>query len=87
MGLDKVQYKVNLHYIFEQIASIRRKQEEELNQKYQASLSAFQINPCDNTRLTMERCNRDLELLYEDKVEGIILRTRAHWHKHGEKKQ
>ena len=84
---DWIKFNIRSNSIIfsKQIASIRRKQEEELNQKYQASLSAFQINPCDNTRVTMERCKRDLELLYEDKVEGIILRARARWHEHGEK--
>ena len=81
----KINIRSNSIIFSKQIASIRRKQEEELNQKYQASLSAFQINPCDNTRVTMERCKRDLELLYEDKVEGIILRARARWDEHGEK--
>ena len=43
----------------------------------------FQTNPCDNTRVIMERCKYDLEALYEDKVEGMILRARARWHEHG----
>ena len=33
----------------------------------------------------MERCKYNLEALYEDKVEGMILRARTRWHKHGEK--
>jgi len=45
----------------------------------------FQTNPCNNTRLALEKCKQDLEELYEDKVEGIILRARARWHEHGEK--
>ena len=31
-----------------------------------------------------EKCKQVLEALYEDKVEGIILRARARWHEHGE---
>ena len=33
----------------------------------------------------MERCKYDLEALYEDKVEGMILCATARWHEHGEK--
>ena len=33
--------------------------------------------PCDNTRVIMERCKHDLKALYEDKVEGMILRAKA----------
>ena len=46
----------------------------------------FQTNPCDSTRLALEKCKQGFEALYEDKVEGIILRARARWHEHGEKK-
>ena len=28
----------------------------------------FQTNPCNNTRLALEKCKQDLEALYEDKV-------------------
>ena len=45
----------------------------------------FQTNPCNNTRLALEKCKQDLEALYEDKVEEIIPRARAQWHEHGEK--
>ena len=44
----------------------------------------FQTNPCNITRLALEECKQDFEALYEDKVEGIILRERARWHEHGE---
>jgi len=45
----------------------------------------FQTNPCNNMRLALEKCKQDLEALYKDKVEEIILRSRAQWLKHGEK--
>ena len=38
----------------------------------------FQTNTFNNTRLALEKCKQDLEALYEDKVEGIILRARVH---------
>ena len=67
----------------EKVASKQR--ERELTDKYQESLAAFQDNPCDNTRITMERYKSELELMYDKKVEGLIIHARARWHEHGEK--
>ena len=68
-----------------QILKNRRKHEEDLTCRYQESPNAFQENPCDNTRITMERIKNELELLYDKKVEGIITWAKARWHEHGEK--
>ena len=84
---DWIKFNIRSHSIIfsKQIASIRRKQEEELNIRYQEAVLMFQTNPCDNTRLALEKCKQDFEAPYEKKVEGIILRARARWHEHGEK--
>ena len=63
----------------------RKSKEEELNLKYQALLQKFHDNPCETTRLKTEKVKSDLEALYDKKVEGIIIRSRARWHEHGEK--
>ena len=63
----------------------RRKYEEDLTCRYQESLNAFQENPCDNTRITMERIKTELEVLYDKKVKGIITQAKARGHEHGEK--
>ena len=55
------------------------------NLKYQALLKIFQDNPCETTRLETEKVKSELEALYDKKVEGIIIRSRARWHEHGEK--
>jgi len=67
------------------LSQIRQKSERELTNKYQESLAAYQDNPCDNTRITMERYKSELELKYDKKVEGLIIRARARWHEHGKK--
>lgn len=33
----------------------------------------------------MERYKSELELMYDKKVEGLIIQARARWHEHGEK--
>ena len=63
----------------------RKSKEEELNLKYQTLLQIFHDNPCETTRLETEKVKSDLEALYDKKVEGIIIRSRARWHEHGEK--
>ena len=67
------------------LSQIRQKRERELTGKYQEALAVFQDNPCDNTRITMEIWKSELELMYDEKVEGLIIRARARWHEHGEK--
>ena len=44
-----------------------------------------QDNPCETTRLKAEGVKSELEALYDENVEGIIIRSRARWHEHGEK--
>ena len=63
----------------------RRKLEEELNSKYQDALNRFQQNPSNDTKQEVEKLESELEALYDQKVEGIIVRSRARWHEHGEK--
>ena len=48
-------------------------------------LKIFQDNPCETTRLKAEGVKSELEALYDENVEGIIIRSRARWHEHGEK--
>ena len=76
---DWIKFKIRSNSIIfsKQIASIRRKREEELNKRYREAVLMFQTNPCDNMRLALEKCKQDFEALYEEKVEGIILRARA----------
>ena len=63
----------------------RRKLEEKLNSWYQDALNRFQQNPSNDTKQEVEKLKSELEALYEQKVEGIIVRSRARWHEHGEK--
>ena len=63
----------------------RRKLEEELNSKYQDALNRFQQNPSNDTKQEVEKPKSELEALYDQKAEGIIVRSRARWHEHGEK--
>ena len=61
------------------------KLEEELNSNYQDALNRFQQNPSNDTKQEVGKLKSELEALYDQKVEGIIVRSRAYWHEHGEK--
>ena len=84
---DYIKFKIRTDSIIfsKRLSQIGQKRERELIGKYQESLAAFQDNPCDNTRITMERYKSELELMYDKKVECLIIRARARWHEHGEK--
>lgn len=58
-----------------------------MNKHYHEAYASRMLhtNPCNNMHLALEKCKQDLEELYEEKVEGITLHSRARWHKHGEK--
>ena len=38
-----------------------------------------------DTKQEVEKLRSELEALYDQKVEGIIVRSRARWHEHDEK--
>ena len=52
----------------------RRKLEEELNSKYQDALNRLQQNPWNDAKQEVEKLKSELEALYDQKVEGIIVR-------------
>ena len=84
---DWIKFKIKMSSITfsKKISRERQKLEEELNLKYQHALKKFQQNPSDATKLEIEKLKREIETLYDEKVEGIIVRSRARWHEHGEK--
>ena len=57
-----------------------------MQKKYQDAQAYFEQNPCVETRKVLEECKMELERFYDKKTEGIIVRSRARWHEHGEKK-
>jgi len=76
---------MNLITLSKKISRERQKLEDEVNFKYQDALKRFQQNPSNATKLEIEKLKREIETLYDEKVEGIIVRPRARWHEHGEK--
>ena len=84
---DWLKFKIKTSSITysKKLAQERKKREEELNFKYQDALNKFQENASEITRLEMDKFKNELETLYDERVEGIAVRTRARWHEYGEK--
>ena len=47
---------------------------------------AFENNPSDSNATRFNAAQEQLEMFYEEKTKGIIIRARARWHEHGEKR-
>ena len=63
----------------------RREKEESLQKKFQAAQIQLQQNPCEEFEEILDKCKTELEKFYDEKANGLIVRSRARWHEHGEK--
>ena len=84
---DWIKYNIRLYSIdySKRRAKANREEEERMQKKYQDPQAFFEKNPCVETRKVLEECKMELERFYDKKTEGIIVRSRARWHEHGEK--
>ena len=63
----------------------RSEREKELQEQLADTKCAFETEP-SILNANLLNCAKDmLELFYEEKVKGIIIRAQARWHEHGEK--
>ena len=60
-------------------------EEQQQNRQFQEATAAYQNNPSQENLSVLNVLKEKMEHLYERKVEGIIIRSRARWHEHGEK--
>ena len=81
----KFKIKTNSISLSKKISRDRQDLENKLNTKYQDALKNVQENPSNVTKLEIEKLKSEMERLYEEKVERIIVRSRARWQEHGEK--
>ena len=67
-------------------AKVRNEQEKELQKDLDNAKVSFETNPNDSNSNLLNTAKEKLETFYKEKVKGIIIRARARWHEHGEKK-
>jgi hypothetical protein len=56
------------------------------NKQFQEAASTYQNSPNQDNLSALSVLKEKMEQLYEKKVEGIIVRSRARWHEDEEKK-
>jgi len=59
--------------------------ENHLQEKYSKAKKEFEGDPNNLDGDILNYAKEDLELFYEEKVKGIIIRARARWYEHSEK--
>ena len=84
---DWLTYNIRAHTIqlSKQKARERNEREQKLQEEYAKAKFIFETDPNDQNANTLNSAKDTLELFYEEKVKGIIIRARACWHKQGEK--
>ena len=60
-------------------------EEWKINREFQEVSLAFQNNPSQENLSTLNVLKKKIEQMYDKKVEGIIIRSRARWYEHREK--
>ena len=63
----------------------RKEKEKLLNIEHHEAYVSFQNNPSQENLAALNVVKENLEKLYEENIEDIIVRSRARWHEHGEK--
>ena len=69
-----------------ELAGTKREKEESLQKKFQVAQIQLQQNPCEEFQKILDKCKTELEKFYDEKASGLIVRSRARWHEHGEKR-
>jgi len=55
------------------------------NEQLQNAHLVFQNDPSEENLVALNVLKERMDKMYEEEVEGIIIRSRARWHEHGEK--
>ena len=84
---DWIKYNIRVHAIrhSKQKAMERKEKETNLQKEFEIAKQIFDSDPNDINVNALNSTKEKLELLYEEKIQGIIIRARARWWEHGEK--
>jgi len=66
-------------------AKLKYEKEQRIQQELKDANKLFEDDPSSSNRLRLDEIKEKLELLYEEKVKGIVIRARARWHEYGER--
>ena len=84
---DWLKYNVRAYSIqySKRKARERKEKEKRLQEQCTTAKCTFETNPNKLKANLLNSAKDMLELFYEEKVKGIIIRARARWHEHGDK--
>ena len=84
---DWIKYNIRLHAISysKEKAKLKYEKEQRIQQELKDANRLFENDPSASNRLRLDEIKEKLELLYEEKVKGIVIRARARWHEYGER--
>ena len=84
---DWTKYKIRAHAIqhSKRKAMERKEKETNLQEEFAKAKQLFDSDPNATNANALNSAKEKLELLYEEKLQGIIIRARARWWEHGEK--
>ena len=84
---DWIKYNIRVDTIrhSKQKAMKRKAKETNLQREFEKAKQIFDSDPDDINANALNSTKEKLEPLYEKKIQGIIIRARARWWKHGEK--
>ena len=89
----KKNYQINeafgtgLNTILECRKKVKQRNDKErmIQWEYEEATRHFEKDPSDYNKSRLNEIKEKLELFYEEKTNGIIVRARARWHEHGER--
>ena len=84
---DWVKYKVKKYSRWYSMNKCKQQnlEEQQLNRQFQEAIATYQNCPSQENLSALNVLKEKLEHLFEKKVKGIIIRSRARWHEHGER--
>jgi len=84
---DWIKYNIRAHAIFhsKNKAKERNERERQLQNNYEEATKIFESDQSELNAIRLNEIKEKLELFYEEKAKGIIIRARARWHEHGER--
>jgi len=84
---DWIKYNIRAHAVqFSKYKAMQRKEEEKILQdQFNNAKQTYESDPTDENRNGFNLAKEKMELFYEGKLQGIIIRARARWCEHGEK--
>ena len=84
---DWIKYNIRKHAIkySKEKTKQRNNVEKIIQEEYKEVTRRFENNPNDLNKSRLNEVKEKLELFYDEKTNGIIVRARARWHEHGER--